>query len=162
MFKLSVTKPRLHHFQRGKYVVGPTDVLSLTEEDAVSLVDEDRVVRHMLETGDVIIRDREGNLWSPKGTVAMSKDSKDVSPVVTFDNSANDKSEPREVPKEVKPEQIGGGVPGQSIKECREEVAGCNNMTVLADWLDAEKRKKVKQAIEDRMSELSSLEANAE
>ena len=119
----------------------------------------DPTIEFYRQNGDLIIRKDNGAEWLPGGSkpahVGSNASSHEVAPVQVSRSGPVLEMEPEEPHVEVtKPAQMGGGVPGQGVKDCKNNVKDCEDLDVLNGWKEIEKRTTILSAIEAQINKL--------
>lgn len=125
------------------------------------------LIRHYRESGELLITEVESRReWMPEGAEAAPKGSDVVStsgpapqpvgapkpPTPPVDDDAV-----TETAEKIDPEQhrLGGGVPGQGVREAVKNVRACEDAAQLEKWLKVETRTSVVDAIGARQRKLA-------
>ena len=138
--------------------------ICMVEEDVVDRLfapankGGDPTIDFYRKNGDLLIRNHDGSEWLPgKGEPAKRgslSGSREIAPVQVSQKKAPEKVEEKKPAEVTTPVQMGGGVPGQGVKDCKNNVKKCDDAEQLERWLSAEKRTTVKDALNARLEEL--------
>ena len=151
--KVKNTMPRLFVANLGgkKIQFLPNDIYEVEESELLGLFSRhEKVMGHYLEEGLIRFHANESP-WTPDGKTSPSLfDIAEAQPV-PVGVAVEEKKERAE---KVEPTPLGGGVPGQGVKDCKANVRDCEDVDTLLGWLEAEKRSTVIAEIEKRLGEL--------
>lgn len=164
MISLEFDAPRIQEFggpaNHPQHLrIFPNEKIFIEEDRLLKVFEVDKTIEHYRANGTLICRNADGSEWTPKGAKPAARGSDRVSTDIAPTPAPGADPKPVEAAEEpskepIKPTMLGGGVPGGSAKDSKEEVAKCDNAETLAGWLEHEKRSSVRKAIEERIAQL--------
>jgi len=107
--------------------------------------------------GDLLIRNSDGSEWVPGNSEPANRGSLRTSDPKPVQVSHGEAPEPEPEPKpaeSITPARMGGGVPGQGLKDCKANVKNCEDLETLNDWAENEKRTSILSVIDDQIKKI--------